>query len=168
MPFVPINPATIEVGDPITKELFDLIKNNFEDHESRLQILSGGSGKISLMNEDIHIGVGGDLVGVLYYEVIQNCIITEAAIQLFEKAPATIGTLSIDIKKNTTTDPTGFNTVFSTPPSIDIATALDYQRTTGLINSAAQALAVGEILRLDITGLPEFLKKFRVDLLGEF
>lgn len=168
MPFVPINPATIEVGDPITKELFDLIKSNFQDHEDRLQTLSGGSGKISLMNEDVYIGLGGELTGVLFYEVIQNCIITEGAIQLFEKAPATTGNLTIDIKKNTTTDPTGFNSIFSAPPTLNIATATDYQRATGTVNPSAQALAVGDILRLDITALPEFLKKFRVNLLGEF
>lgn len=168
MAYVTIDPDTIKVGDPIKKELLDLLKDNLDDHETRLQTLSGGSGKISLFNEDFIIGVGGSLTGVLYYEVIQDCIITEGAIQLFAKTPATTGSLTVDVKKNTTTNPSGFNSVFSSAPTINVATAADYDRATGTINPAAQALVVGDILKVDITSLPDGLPAFRLDLIGEF
>lgn len=168
MAYVPIDPNTIKVGDPIKKELLDLLKANFDDHEARLQILSGGSGKISIFNEDIILGVGGELTAVLFYEVIQSCVVVEGAIQLFEKAPATTGNLTVDVKKNTTTNPTGFNSIFTTPPTLNIATAADYQRAVGTINPAAQVLNVGDILRIDITSLPVGLRAFRTVLLGEF
>lgn len=170
MAFVPIDLNTIKVGDPIKKELLDLLKNNFDDHESRLQTLAGGSGKISLINQDffINANASGFLTGTFFVEVIQQCIITEGSIQLFAKSPATTGSLTIDIKKNTTTNPSGFNTIFSTQPTLNLAVAADYSKNAGIINPAAQALAVGNILRVDITGLPSALKKFRVNLIGEF
>jgi len=170
MPYTTIDPATIEVGDPIVKDLFDLIKDDLDDHEVRITVLSAGSGKISLINTDIRIGSTDDsfLTGALHFEVIQACIITEGAIQLFERAPATTGSLTVDVKKNTTTNPSGFNSVFTSAPTLNVATAADYDRATGTINPAAQALAVGDIIKVDITSLPAGLQRFRVVLVGVF
>jgi len=166
--FTPIDPNKIKVGDPVTKELLDFIKNNFDNLDERVSTLGEGSGRVSLINEDFQIGVGGTFTGVLFYEVMQDCIATEASIQLFAKAPATTGSLIVDIKKNSTTNPSGFNTIFSTPPTINIAAASDYTRQTGTIDPAKQTLTVGTILRVDITGLPVGLEKFRLNLMGEF
>jgi len=170
MAFVTINSTNIEVGKPLKKELFDLIKDNFDDHEARILTLGSGSGKISLINTDIRIGSTDDqfLTGAFHYEVIQDCIITEGAIQLFERSPATTGNLIVDVKKNTTTNPSGFNSVFTSAPTINVATAADYDRATGTINPSVQALTVGDIIRVDITGLPAGLQRFRVVLIGEF
>lgn len=169
MAYTPIPTGSIRVGDPITKELWDLLRSNFEDHEERLTVLGGGSGKISLFNTDIKIGsnASGILTGVLYYEVLQSCIITEGAIRLFTKSPATTGSLTVDIKKNTSTNPSGFNSIFSVAPTISMAAA-DYSRNAGTINPAMQTLNVGDILRVDITALPAGLQRFMLLLIGEF
>ena len=170
MAFTAIDPNTIEVGDAIKKDLFDLIKSNFDDHEARITALGTGAGRISLINTDILIGSNGDgfLTGALHVEVIQDCIVTQGAIQLFLIAPATTGSLTVDVKKNTTTNPSGFNSIFSAAPTINVATAANYDRATGTVNPAEQSLVVGDILRVDITGLPAGLQKFRVVLIGEF
>lgn len=170
MAYSPIDLSTIKVGDPIKKELLDKIRNNFQDHEERIQIIAGGSGKISLINEDAYVlsNASGQLTGCFFVEVIQACIITEGSIQLFAKGSATSGSLTVDVKKNTTTNPSGFNTIFSTPPTLNMAVAADYSKNAGIVNPAAQALAVGDILRVDILGLPSALKRFRINLIGEF
>ena len=170
MAFDPISLDEIEVGDALKRELFRKIKNDLDDLDERVQTLSGGSGKISLINEDVIVGSNGSsiLTGALYLEVIQDCIVTEGAIQLFAKSPATTGSLTIDIKKNTTTNPSGFNSIFSVNPTLNVASASDYQRATGTIDPSAQALVVGDIIRLDITSLPAGLQRFRVVLIGEF
>lgn len=170
MAFTTIDPNTIEIGDALRKDLFDLIKSNMDDLDSRITALGTGAGKVSLINTDIAIGSNDDgfLTGALHVEVIQNCSITEGAIQLFLKSPATSGSLTVDVKKNTTTNPSGFNSVFTSAPTLDFTTATDYQRATGTVNPATQALVVGDILRVDITGLPTGLQKFRVVLVGEF
>ena len=55
MAYVTIPSTSIEVGDALKKELFDLIKDNLDDHETRIQTLSGGSGKIIVFNDEIFI-----------------------------------------------------------------------------------------------------------------
>lgn len=170
MAFTTIDPNTIEVGDAVRKDLFDLIKANFDDHETRITALGTGAGRVSLINTDIRIGSNDDgfLTGALHIEVVQACSITEGAIQLFLKSPVTSGTFTVDIKKNTTTNPSGFNSVFTAAPTLNLATAVDYQRATGTVNPATQSLAVGDILKVDITSLPAGLQSFRVVLIGEF
>lgn len=170
MAFVAIDSTTIEVGDALKKELFDSIKLNFDDHESRLQILAGGSGKINLMNNDIQIGSTATylMTGVLYVEVIQQCIITGGSVQIFAKTPATSGSLTIDVKKNSTTNPTGFTSVFTTKPTLNFGSVSDYSKNSGIVNASSQALAVGDIIRLDIIDLPVGCQGFRVNLTGEF
>jgi hypothetical protein len=170
MAYVTIDPTTIEVGDAITADLFTLIKDNLDDLDTRVTTLGSGSGTISLINTDVRIGSTDDqfLTGAFHFEVFQDCIITEGAIQLFEKSPATTGSLTVDVKKNTTTNPAGFNTVFSSAPTINIATAADYDRATGTVNPSAQTLTAGDIIRVDITSLPAGLQRFRVVLKGVF
>ena len=168
MAYVPIDPDTIKVGDPITKELWDRIKNNFDDIDTRLNTAISGSGKIALMNEDILVGSNGITTTTLTYEVIQDCIITEGAIQLFSKNGVSSGSLTIDVKKNSSTNPAGFNSVFSVQPTLNMASATDYQRSAGVIDPAAQSLAIGTILKLDIISLPVGIPRFRVNLIGEF
>lgn len=170
MAFVTINPTTIEVGDAITADLFALIKANEDDLDSRVTTLAAGSGTVSLINTDIRIGSNDDqfLTGALHYEVLQACIVTQGAIQLFEKSPATTGSLTVDVKKNTTTNPSGFNSLFTSAPTINVATAADYDRATGTVNPSTQSLNVGDILRVDITGLPTGLQRFRVVLVGAY
>lgn len=169
MAYTSINSSDIQVGKATKKELFQLIKDNLDDHESRLLALSGGSGKLSLVNTDIRVGSNatGFLTGALYYEIIQDCIATEVAIQLFEKGVASSGSLTVDIKKNTSTNPSGFNTILTAPPTISMASS-DFTRATGTINPSAQTLNIGDIIRVDVTALPVGLQKFRVVLVGEF
>lgn len=170
MAYSTISNSDIEVGKPIKKELFDLIKSNLDDHETRLLALSGGSGKLSLINTDIDIGsnASGLLTGAFYIEVIQDCIATEGAIQFFAKSPATTGNLTVDIKKNTSTNPTGFTSLFTSAPTLSASSDPDFTRATGTINASTQVLNIGDILRVDVTSLPVGLQKFRLVLIGEF
>lgn len=169
MAFVTINSASIEVGDALKAELFTQVKDNFDDHETRIQSLAAGAVKISLINEDIYVGSTASalLTGVYYVEVLQACTVVEGSIQLFTKSPATTGSLVVDVKKNTSTNPSGFTSLFSSAPTIDVASVPDYGRRTGTINTSYQSLSVGDILRVDVTGLPAGLQNFRVTLVGE-
>jgi hypothetical protein len=170
MAFTPMNRANFAVGKPTKKDIFDIFADNLDDHEARLIALASGSGKISLINESFEIGSNDDqyLIGAKYYRVIQDCIVTEGSFDLFLKAPATSGTLTIDVKKNTSTNPSGFTSLFTSPPSINISSATDYQRVNGTINPSTQALLVGDIIKVDITSLPSGLQGFHFTLIGEF
>ncbi|MEY3786535.1 MAG: hypothetical protein RLZ75_740 [Pseudomonadota bacterium] len=169
MAYTTIDPTVIEVGDPVTADLLTQVKTNFDDHETRILAASISSSKISLINADISIGSTATSLttGCLYVEVLNACVITEGSLQLFLKSPATTGSITIDVKKNTTTNPTGFNSVFITMPTLNIAISSDYQKTTGTMNPTYQSLIAGDILRLDIISIPAGLQKFKVVLIGE-
>lgn len=165
MPFITIDPATIEIGDPITKDLWDKVKDNFDSLQSQVTSLSSGSGTVSFFNDDVILNNPNEKI---FVEVLQDCIITEGAIQLFLKAPATTGSITIDIKKNSSTNPSGFTSIFSTLPTLNIATATDYQRQSGIVNPSAQTVTVGTILRFEVTSYPVGLQKIRLVLKGAF
>jgi hypothetical protein len=168
MPFVAINSADIEVGDPITADLLTQIKDDLDDHEAR--ILAGAlvTTSVSIINTVIEIGSTSTLLttGCLSVEILNNITITEGSLQLFLKSPATTGSITIDIKKNNTTNPTGFNSIFTILPTFNIASASDYQKTTGTINATYQNLIVGDIVRLDLVSIPAGLQKIKVVLMG--
>lgn len=169
MAFTSINSASIDVGDPLKKDLFDLIKANEDDLDSRVTALATGAVKVKLIDERIIIGSTITTAQTAIYdiEVIQNCTIIEGAIQIYTKAPSTTGSLTIDVKVNTSTNPTGFNSIFTVLPTLNIATCSDYQRATGTINGTYQNLVVGDILRLDLTSIPANFQSFRVVIIGQ-
>lgn len=170
MPYQTIDPNIIKVGDPITKEILNLLKNNLDDHEERLSTLAGGSGKIVFFNDLVVVNSyrPSDLLGAAFFEVPQSCIITEFAIQIFAKGAVTTGALQVDLKKNNSTNPTGFNSVFSAPATVNFATDLDFARKNAVINAAQQSLVAGDILRLDILNLQSGIDKFKIFGIGEF
>jgi hypothetical protein len=160
--------SEIQVGKAIKKELWQKVKDNFDDHETRLAQAVAGSSKIEIFNIDFLIGsFGNTITGVLYHEALQDMNVIEGAIQIFDKDGIVSGVLSIDVKKNTTPDNTGMVSVFTTAPSINFATANNYDRSTGTLNPSNQSVLKGEILRLDVTSLPVGLGKFRIILIGE-
>lgn len=170
MAYQTINPNNIKVGDPVTKDILNLIKANFDDHEERLSTLAGGSGKIVFFNDLVVVNTyrPNDLLGTAFFEVPQSCIVTEFAIQIFAKGAVTTGTLQVDLKKNNSTNPTGFNSVFSTPATVNFATDADFARKNAVINAAQQSLVAGDILRLDVLNLQKGIEKFKIFGIGEF
>ena len=61
MAFKQLNNSDIEVGKPTKKSLFKTIKDNFDDHESRLSALSASANKIVMFDEFINLtdlGIG--------------------------------------------------------------------------------------------------------------
>ena len=165
-----VAPVAVTVGDAIKKERFDLYDANFADHEARLLSLASGSGTIELFNDEILIGSTATtfLSSIKDIEIMQACSVVEVALRIYTKSPATTGSITIDLKKNTTTNPTGFTSVLTTLPTLNIAACSDYQRTVGVINTSAQACAVGDILRLSISSLPVGLQKILVTIKGVY
>lgn len=53
MPYSDLDPTDLEVGKPIKKKLFDNISSNFTDHESRMNNLEQGAGKIVVADFEV-------------------------------------------------------------------------------------------------------------------
>jgi hypothetical protein len=166
MTFATIPTTNITVGKSVKKELFDLIKTNFDDHETRLSALSVGSGPIVLFNEDItNVSTALTLIGVLYNKAIANIQITKAQIQILGKDGISTGLLEFDLKKCSTLGGT-FVSIFTTKPSINYASDAAYAFRDGVLNSG-QTILIDDIIRLDITNVPTgVISKFRVMVYG--
>jgi hypothetical protein len=156
MAITPIDPATIEVGDPITADLFNTIKNNFDSIDADLNSLLLGAVKVSVFHYDMVNGSSFSTVtGLDYFQAITPFTLTNASIRIFEKGALT-GEIEIDIKKSTTNmDNASFTSVFSVKPKITYSTAVDYQTSSNQVfNSSMIQINAGDILRLDITAAP--------------
>lgn len=167
MAYTAITSTEVQVGQAITESLLGKVKDNFADHETRISGFSSGSKKVEVFNLDIQLGVRASTVtGILYYESIQDMTLQEAAIQIYDKGTIATGSLTIDVKKNTTPNNTGMTSVFTSAPTTNFATNANYARATGTFNATYQSILKGDILRLDITSLPVGLGAFRVILIG--
>jgi hypothetical protein len=168
MSFNPIDSNEIKVGKAVKKELWNKVKGNFDDHESRIQALSFGASPIVVFNNDVlNASSANSLTGLAYYRAIVPFTITTVKLQIFEKGDVVSGILSMDIKKGTTLDELDFSSVLTTEASIDFSVANDYDESDGVLDALNQSVAVDEYLRLDITSLPITpVGKFRVLVYG--
>jgi hypothetical protein len=169
--FSSISSLAIQVGSAIKKELWDKVKNNFDDLESRLNAVETVSKKIKVMKFDFRNGSSfSTATGVYYWESDDDFTLTDAFIRIYEKGTLT-GTIQVDLKKSTTDlNGTSFVSIFTTRPSIPFATASDYAASINQVFDPGQiSIAKGDFIRLDITQFPSngVLGKFLLTVYGE-
>lgn len=169
--FNTISSALIRVGAALKRELFEKIKNNFDDHEFRINSLETGSKKIDIMSFDIRNAMSaGSFTGLFYYEATSAFTLTEAFIRIFKDLPGSEA-IEIDIKKSTTDlDNDSFSSVFITKPRISFMTASDYDASTNQVFDPDMVqVNKGDFLRLDITQAPTTytLGRFMINVYGE-
>ena len=117
----------------------------------------GGSGAIEVFNNTITIGSrASTITGVNYFKAPIGLTLGEIKLQIFTKNGSLTGSLTIDIKKNTSPDNTGMTSIFSAAPTINFATATDYTEVTG--TKSTSSVSAGDWLRLDITSIPTNFK----------
>lgn len=171
MAYTTINSSSIEVGDALKKELFDLIKSNEDDLDSRLNTVEATSKKVNIFKYLVlNAASFNTATGLDYYEADDTFTITDAFLRIFEKGSLT-GAIEIDIKRSTTNlDNASFTSIFSTKPKITMASASDYEQSTNQVFNPAQInISPGNYLRLEITQMPTngVIGKFLVSSYGE-
>lgn len=171
MPFITINPASIEVGDALKKELFDTIKGNLDDHETRINGLAVSAGKVDVFKYLLLNGSSfSTATGLDYYQAIEDFTLTNGSIRIFTKGSLT-GAIEIDVKRSVSNmDNASFSTVFSVKPKITLSGASDYASSTNQVFNAGQVdIKTGDILRLDITEAPTggVLPRLQIIIYGE-
>jgi len=168
MAYSEIPSSSIQVGKAIKKELFQTIRDNFIDHEARIASLALGAAPIEVFNFPIlNASSANSLTGLTYYRALSSFNLSTVQIEIFEKGIISSGILSVDVKKGPSLDDTGMVSVLTSQPTINFATAADYDIATGVLDPVNQLVLQGEILRLDVTSLPSIpLGKFRVLVYG--
>jgi hypothetical protein len=155
MAFVAIDSDTIKVGDPITKELFDLIKSNFDNVDLRITSLATSGGTVFIFNGDIDfVGFSSSEPDIFYYKARQDFSINDFRAQLFDKQGVASGNLVLDLQKASDTDDANFASILTASLSFDFASDAAYSEKVATIDSALNDILTDEVLRVKVTGLP--------------
>lgn len=159
MAFNPININTIKVGDPITRDLWVLLKNNFDDHESRINSLSTSTGTVFIFNGDVALVNYSPLrPSIFYYTARQDFSINDFRVRLFTKDSITSGILSLRIEKSNNPNDVNFSTILTSDISFNFATDTDYTEKIAAINASLNDITTGQIIRVKITSVPAGFK----------
>lgn len=155
MAYEEIDIDTIKVGDPITKELLDLIKDNFTDHETRINAAETTGGSVFIFNGDLSLKNFNQADPyILYYKAMQNFSVSEFRAQLFSKGGVVSGSLSLDIQKSSDTNDANFNTILSSDLSFNFASDAAYSQKVATINSSLSNISIDDVLRIEVTSIP--------------
>jgi hypothetical protein len=155
MAFLPIDLNTIKVGDPITRDLWLLLKDNMDDHELRINSLSTSGGTVFIFNGDVSfVGFNISQPNIFYYKSRQDFSINDFRAQLFDKQGISVGNLVIELEKSIDTNNANFSSILSTPISFDFATDLDYAEDVALIDSLQNSIFTDDVLRVKVTNIP--------------
>ena len=90
--------------------------------------------------------------GISYFISPGSSTISFVKLMVWDKNGVTTGNLTIDIKKNTSPNPTGMTSIFSVLPTLNFATASNYDSNAGTISTSA--ISINDVLRLDVTSIP--------------
>lgn len=155
MSFSPIDLNTIKVGDPITRDLWLLLKNNLDDHELRINSLATSTGTVFIYNEMVSfIGYNSSYPYIMYYMARQDFSINDFRAQIRSKQGITTGTLSLRLEKSINTNDLNFSTILTTDLSIDFATDAEHSVKVASINPSLNDILTGEILRVKVMNVP--------------
>lgn len=168
MAYISISNLLIQVGKPVIKTLWDLVKGDLDDHEARIAGVEQGATKIKIWNDLTRVRQNAaSLTGLDTYRAVANMQLIEARVSIFEVAGAT-GILEFDIQKAPTLDFSASVSVFTTKPSLDMGVANDFdQSVNAVFDVNEQNILKDERLKLDITSLPVGMSSFEIFLLGE-
>jgi len=169
MAFSALTSTQIQPAKAVKTELWTKVKDNFDDHESRLVAQESGGSIIELVNMDFrNASSAATMTGLFYYKATYDFTVTKVEIQIFDKEGITSGSLTVDVKKNSTPDNTGMTSILSVLPTLDFSSCADYDSNSGTLDAGEQDILEGEFLRVDITALPASkpLGKFRLVITG--
>jgi hypothetical protein len=169
MTYTTIPSGWVDIGDPVKKELFDLIKADLDDLDTRTQLVEAASADRDVFNKDVILSSAFTTLTNLWVQEINTATtLSECVIQIYAKGSLT-GTLEIDFLKSSTLDGT-YTSVFTTKPSYNIGAGSSYGKSSNAVfNSSYQDIAAGNYLKLSITSMPTgaILGRFRINLKGE-
>lgn len=176
MSFTTIPLTDIDVGQPTKASLFLTIKDDLDDHETRINSLEAGVNKVSIFNGEVigyisHYSVA-QLVGIGTYRSTSNIIITEAKIILINSSQSPSisssgGRLEINLDRSTDNGVT-WSTILKTRPSIEAGTYATGS-TSGLVafTTGGELLNLNDLLRVSITSKKDTQGSFLIVVTGE-
>lgn len=175
MAFSPITTGAIEVGKALKKNLFNKIRDNFNDHESRIDGLEAGANKVEIFNFEVMGFINNydasELVQIGTYRAPNDVTITEIKLTLMNGSSSlqssSLGILSIDIQKSTDSG-VNWNTILSSQPEIpDGVSATGSESDLVTFIPGGEDLATDELLRVNVTSKKDTQGSFLITVYGD-
>jgi hypothetical protein len=163
MSFTSIPSAIIAAGQAIKQELLSFIKDGLDDHESRLSVVEGSSGRLPPISFDVVGSLNSPLTmtGALIYRVEANLTVTAA--RLLVKTAGSSGSVAVDVEYSRNNGST-WTSILSAP--ISAANTLgNYALVSGTL--VFQNFLAGDLIRLDINSVQNNMQDFNVYLENE-
>lgn len=175
MAFITIPSSWLEVGKSIKKGLLERIKDNQDDHESRIDNLEEKNAKQEIFCFEV-IGyinhyTASELVGIGTYRAPLDINISEVKLVLLNNTnggtSSSSGVLSIDLEKSSDNGIT-WNSILSQKPEIP-----DGVNSTGSESSLVtfipdgEVIAEGELVRVNVISKKDTQGSFLVSAYGE-
>lgn len=176
MAFISIPETWLTVGAAIKKRLFTRIKDNLDDHETRLNAVEQGVNKVSIFNFEVtgYIGnyTAAELINIGTYIAPQDLIITEIKVVLLNSSStptvsSSSGSLSLDLQRSTDGGAT-WTSVLTALPTIGDEQYLSGEES-GLVafNTGGEILLAGQMLRVGVASKKDTQGSFQVLCYGD-
>jgi len=175
MAFSTISSSLIEVGKSLKKELFDTIKDNFDDHETRINGIELGANKVEVFNFEV-IGfinnyTAGELVQIGTHRATSDFTLIEAKLTLMNAAngssSTTSGVLSIDLQKSTDNGVTWVTVLSGLPEIPDGTNATGSESSSVVFATGAEDILQDDLLRVNVTSKKDTQGSFLITVYGE-
>jgi len=167
--YISINENVIKIGDPITKDILDRIKENFDNHEFRINSLATTSVSVPILNGDVSFyGFSFLEPDIFNFKARQDISINDFRVQLFSKQGITSGSLVLRLEKSIDTNNANFSTILNSDLSFNFSTEPDYLEKVASINASLNNITTGQVLRIKVIGIPfGFTGKILVSIGGQ-
>lgn len=149
MAYIPITSNEIATGEPVTNSTQTKIKNNFDNHESRLVGVETGTSTIYpplIFRVNGLYGSIGSIDGLL--KTTPNFNLQISGIRILIDKAGVSGTTEIDIKYKSGGG--AWTSVLSSTPTAPYTGGDDYISNNAVIDLDHNQISAGDIIRLDL------------------
>jgi hypothetical protein len=163
MSFTTIGSSSIATGEPGTNTLWTQVKDNFDNHETRISDVESGN---TTVYPPIILCFNGDytslngLVGVI--KTTLNFNLTVTGVRLLIDKCGSSGTTEIDIKFKRAAG--AWTSILTTKPTVAYGAGDDAVSSNGVVNGTYDDLQAGDLLRVDITSVQAHGRTFYIRL----
>jgi hypothetical protein len=151
MPYQELTAGEVAAAEPVSSELTTKIRDNFIDHESRLQVVEAANSVFPpiIFRVNGPYGLYGALDGIL--KTTTNFSFTITGVRILVDQAGTAGTVEVDIKRKRGGG--AYETIFSTRPSVGFAAGDDALSSNAILDGSKTDIEAADILRLDQTSV---------------
>lgn len=173
MSFTSISSTEVESSKPVTTTVMGKVKDNFDDHEARLQIIESGTGTTYpplILRVGGNYSVNGATNGVV--KTTTNFPIQITGVRLLIDQAGSSGTTEVDVQFKR--GASAYASILSTKPSVPSSAGNDALSgsaagsVAAVLNPSNATLQAGDIIRLDMTSVQTNGRGFlvRIDYTG--